>query len=188
MSDDIKPSVGIRLGGPDRTSIKYLSSWLDGLPISPLVNNRDERLHQFLIDTNFANGSSLFRGESDVDIGEFRKLTNNDLADVSNADIQQIFIYWFMRVRNYTHILSLLQAEIRKARVGSFGSNYASTCSKHTDSLINVVDAVSWVKWFNTLTQEDYIDRVFGKDFGFPPYNVECLCNLEGIIPGVDYN
>lgn len=83
--------------------------------------------------------------------------------------------YFAARVRNYAHVESLHAAEIRHAVVDG-------EC--HAGLFVNVADAASWVKWFRGLTHHEYAARVFGRDFGFPPYSIECSCGMSGLIPG----
>lgn len=86
--------------------------------------------------------------------------------------------YFVARVRNYAHIESLVQAGIWKAR---------STGECHPVRAIGVADAARRIKWFRTLSAEEYRWGVFGKDYGFPPFDIDCRCGMEGIIPGVEY-
>lgn len=111
------------------------------------------------IEEHFTNGSSVFHG--------------GDLIEK----------YYVGRVRNYAHIGTLEQARIRKARVVA---TLPSACKVHDGRIIDVVNVASWIKWFRTLQPEEYAKRVFGKDYGFPPFGIGCDCRLEGVIPGVD--
>lgn len=142
----------IRLGGPDKVSIRLLEEWPGGLLYRPGVETTRD-FTRAKIEEHFTDGSSVFH-----DGDPFER-------------------YFVQRVRNYAHLGTLKQAMIRKAR---------STGECHTARVIDVVDAASWLKWFKGLSQEEYAGQVFGKDFGFPPFDLICSCRMEGIIPGVE--
>jgi hypothetical protein len=143
-------SIGITFGGPDEASIRLLEGWPNGLFYRPDVCG-DHTAE--LIEKHFTNGSSVFH-----DGDPFER-------------------YFVARVRNYAHVETMAQTEIRNARV-------VGDC--HDGKIIKVSDASSWVKWFRTLTPEEYGLRVFGKDYGFPPFSIECSCRMAGIVPGVE--
>lgn len=85
--------------------------------------------------------------------------------------------YYFVRVKNYAHIETLAAARIRWAE---------SSGECHPYRFIQVADALSWVKWFKTLTPKEYVRRVYGRDYGFPPFSILCRCWMAGLIDGVD--
>ncbi|MGQ0542646.1 MAG: tetratricopeptide repeat protein [Blastocatellia bacterium] len=180
--------VGIRLGGPDNASNRFLADWPYGIFISPLVENRDKRLHEFLRINNFENGPSLFLGESDSDIQAFRDLTGHNLDGVSNTVIHHIFIHWFKRVRNYGRIEFFASAEIFEARIEPADHRTIISCIGHAGRRVNVIDAAARIGWMKGLTPEEYGVLAYGVDFGFPPFDLECRCEMEGIIPGVDFS
>ena len=39
-----------------------------------------------------------------------------------------------------------------------------------------------------TLTPEEHGILAYGMDFGFPPFDLNCACDLEGIITGVNFD
>ena len=40
--------------------------------------------------------------------------------------------------------------------------------------------------WFRTLSHEEYMEKVYGRDWGFPPFHTLCRCRLSGVIEGID--
>lgn len=142
---------GIRLGGPDHTSIRLLRSWPGGLfyrPDLPLIDHTETQ-----IERHFADGSSVF---------------------IDGDELEQYFV---LRVKTYAHIELLRDAGILHAAV-------RGEC--HEGEFVTVADAVSWLKWFKGLTPQEYMQKVFARDYGFPPYGLGCRCYMDALIPGTD--
>lgn len=170
----------ISFGGPDRVSIRTALSFPNGLYISPHVVNLNPRLHEFLIKTNFAKGASAFGGDADSSVADFRKLTGGSLDDLTALEVFQIFDYYRQRLRNYGHVETLSQAEFREATV----CNDRPCCPNKNGNTISVVDAMSKLKWFRSISHGRYGHQVFGRDWGFPPFHYTCQCRMEGVIDG----
>lgn len=174
--------VGIRLGGPDRVSMRLLEEWPNGLCLSPLIKHPSQNLTDFLIKQYFENGAALFGRESSYEIELVRETVGGAFAGLDVPEITRIVQYYVQRTRNYAHIETLTQGMICKARIVGSGDG----CVGRDGQIVSIVDAMSWVKWFKTLSYEEYGYRVYGKDQIFPPFDLECTCRLEGVIPGVD--
>ena len=165
---------------------QYWVDWPNGLFICPLVNNYDRRLHEFLWLRNFEQGSSLFHGESEIDIQNFRNLNENHLAETSNSVIHRIFIHWVQRVRNFQHLLTLAAAEIENAKTPQADYLTDTNCIAHAGRLINVNESMKRLSWIMGLTHEEYEIQAYGIDFGFPPFDLMCSCTMEGVFEGVN--
>lgn len=169
----------IRFGGPDRAAIKLLHEWPNGLVFSPLiVGHQPLTLTDFLIELYFENGAALFGRESDYEMEMVRKAVGASFANLDGREIYRIVQYYVQRVRNYSHIEVFTHNGDRRAE---------STGECHPIRTFDIVDAASWVKWFKTLSHEEYVRRVYGKDYGFPPFDLDCRCRMDGIVPGADY-
>jgi hypothetical protein len=177
----------IRLGGPDTGSIRFLQNWPGGMFISPLVDNSDQRIHQFLVERFFANGSLLFGTESSV-LNDFRDVCGGSLDGETNQVVYAIAQYFVQRIHNFRHVESIAMAEIIQARVPPADYLTPTTCIGHAGRMVNVIDASKRIRWMKTLTAEDYGILAYAVDFGFPPFDILCSCRIEGIIPGVDYD
>ncbi len=173
-------SVGIQFGGPDRVSIATAKTFPSGLFISHLVDNYDQNLQSFLVGRYFTDGVALFGRESVDELNDFRQIAG--LVDAPDREIYEIIRYWVQRLRNYGHVETLVMAEIERARsVG--GSDDCPDRRK-----ISLVKAKRSIDWFRSLSHEQYAIEVYGRNLGFPPYNVACECRIEGIIAGIDYS
>ena len=177
----------IRLGGPDTVSIRFLQNWPGGMFISPLVDNSDQSIHQFLVERFFANGSLLFGPESSV-LSDFRDICGGLLDSETDQIVYAVVQYFVQRIRNFCHIESIAMAEILQARVPPADQLTPTTCIGHAGRTVNVMDASKRIRWMKTLTAEDYGILAYAVDFGFPPFDILCSCSIEGIIPGVDYD
>lgn len=173
--------TGIHLGGSDRASIRAASSFPNGLYISPLVDNSDERLHRFLLVANFANGAASFGGEADADVAELRRLATPALDHLLPIEVFEIVHYYRQRLRNYAHIETLDMAEIERAR--AVGDHLY--CCEFEGSEFSVRDSMSKIRAMKQMSCHRYGNFVFGKNLGFPPFTFHCRCRIEGIIDGI---
>lgn len=174
----------VRFGGPDNASIAAAASFENGLFISPFVEANRE-LQQFLIERYFTDGAALFGRESSEELNDFRRAAGLP-AEFPEARSYEIVQYFVQRARNYAHIESLFEAEIEEARVCV--EDQDPRCRVYEGKSI-IVDACKRnLDWFRSLSQEQYLNEVFGKDWGFPPFHTLCRCRLEGVIEGVDYS
>lgn len=175
----------VKFGGPDTVSIRLLASFENGLFISPYLDSSDLKLQQFLIDNYFTDGAALFGRESRDDLQAFRKAAR--ISSFVNDDlIYEMIQYFVQRVRNYGHLETLFEAEIEEAIVLIEDTN--PRCTKYRNKRIFVDGCKMNLDWFRTLSHDDYMNDVFGKDWGFPPFHMLCRCRLEGVIEGIDYS
>ena len=170
-------SIGFRLGGPDKVSIRSFQDWPNGICLSPLITEHTRELTDFLIGQYFENGAALFGRESAEEMEMVRAAVGEPFAMLEVREIYRFVQYYVLRVRNYAHLGTMSQAMIRHAIVRG---------SCHEEHFVTIADAVSWVKWFQKLSTAEYARRVFGKDFGFPPFDIDCRCRMEGLIEGTD--
>lgn len=175
----------IKFGGADARSIKMLESFPHGLFISELVDNYDKNIHDFLRKTNFENGSSIFGNRSPAEMQDFRDVVNGALDNVSDEVVSGIIQFYVQRLRNYGHIESLFQARIRQARIVCVDVPRTDACKFYEGKIISVEDALNKLRWFQTLTPEEYGRQISNNVFDIPPFYQFCRCRLQGIIPGV---
>jgi hypothetical protein len=166
----------LSLGGSDRASIKFLKKWPRGFYVSPLVDNFDCNLQDFLIKQCFENGAAMFARRSAHEMQMVREWARGHLDASQDNEVYQIVQYFFERVKNYTHIRSLSDAEIPFAR---------TTGECHPVRLVKVQETRLLIRAFRQMSLQQYGDEVYGKDHGFPPFDLDCRCRMEGVIPGV---
>lgn len=174
--------VGITFGGPDRGSIRAASLFPNGLFISPLIeNNADPKIHHHLYERHFVNGSALFGRESPEEMADFRAVAGlDDIGDTATVEIIQ---YYVQRIRNYRDIVRIVyELEIDEA----FTDAGDDACDQ-VESRVSLTQALKKLQWMSCLPQWSYERFCFGRNLGFPPFEIRCRCLLEAIIPGVDY-
>lgn len=173
----------IRFGGPDKNSIAAAASFENGLFISPFVDSANAELQQFLIEQYFTNGAALFGRESSHELDGVRRAADLPAA-FSDERIYEIVQYFVQRVRNYAHLETLFEGEFDEAIVDVEDTD--PRCTKYRDKKIRVEACRSNLDWFRTLSHEEYMEKVYGRDWGFPPFHTLCRCRLSGVIEGID--
>jgi hypothetical protein len=168
-------SMHVTLGGPDRGSVKFLKKWPRGFYISPLVNNFDCELQRFLAEQYFKNGSALSGKPMPAEVQKVRDWACGYLDTVPDNDVSLLAQYFVQRVRNYTDIRSLSKAGIPFAK---------STGECHESVTIGVEGTRLLVRSFRQMSLQEYGEKVYGQDLGFPPFSLECRCLLEGYFLG----
>ncbi len=159
----------IKFGGADTRSIKTLNGFSDGFFITELVDSADERIHRFLCENYLENGAALFGRESPDEMQDFREVCGGALDNVSDENIAGIIQFYVQRLRNYGHIESLFQARIKQAKIESSGKPRTAMCKFYEGKILLVTDAYNQIKWFQTLSPEDYHKQISSVEFGIPP-------------------
>lgn len=171
--------IRVGLGGPDYGSIKFFKNWPRGFYVSPLVDNFDFNLQRFLLERYFENGAALFGRESPEEMQDIRDWAKPYLDETSDREVYLIAQYFVQRIRNYTHLASLDEARITWA--------WTPGCGNHKSRMVNVQLAASKLRVFRELSLQEYGEEVWGHDHGVPPFTVECVCRMEGVIDGTAY-
>ena len=176
-------SIGIRLGGPDTASIRFLDRWPFGLFFAPGVDNSNPKITEFLVQQYFEQGAALFGRETAESINDVRIACGGSLSEMSDEGVHQLVHYYVARVRNYAHIATMDQAAIRTARVCGCAQ---SECFGREGRRLSIFEMVHRIAWMQTLSHAQYEKKVFGRNLGFPPFNLICQCRLEGVIAGLE--
>lgn len=124
---DEKSPVKLRLGGPDRRSIKFIGE-LDHFYFSKFANNTSKPLRNFFVERYFEDGAALFGRESTDELEDFRRAAGDKLKNLTDRQIKAIAQTSVQRVRNWAHVGSLSQARIKYAR-------YAATLDARTTEI-----------------------------------------------------
>ncbi|MGE0367211.1 MAG: hypothetical protein AB7Q00_15905, partial [Phycisphaerales bacterium] len=74
--------IGLRLGGPDRTSIKFIGD-LDHFYFSKFGNNTSKPLRRFFVERYFEDGAALFGRESSDELADFRDAAGEKLKNLT---------------------------------------------------------------------------------------------------------
>jgi hypothetical protein len=121
-------------------------------------------------------------GRDTASIEAIRKASGGAPNGMPDRKLAIVIQYFVQRMRNYAHINSLAAVENDLARIAQSNDK----CVGENGQIISVLDAARLIKSFQLLTHEQYADRVYGRDPGFPPFDLHCTYRLEGIIEGVN--
>jgi hypothetical protein len=161
-----KPPVTIKLGGPDRKSIKFIED-LDHFYFSKFANNTSEPLRKFFTDRYFADGAALFGRETSEELADFRRVAGDRFKNLTDRQTKTIVQTAVQRVRNWAHIGSLAQAEIDIARiVATLDSRTTELCRELDGKLIRVGVAQKAIERLNQLEPGDFALQLYESEIG----------------------
>lgn len=161
-----KPPVTLQLGGPDRTSIRFIED-LDHFYFSKFANNTSEPLRKFFVERYFADGAALFGRETSEELADFRRVAGDRFKNLTDRQTKTIVQTAVQRVRNWAHIGSLSQAEIEVARiVATLDSRTTELCRELDGHLIRVGVAQKSIERLNQLEPGDFALQLYESPIG----------------------
>jgi hypothetical protein len=161
-----KPPVTIKLGGPDRKSIKFIED-LDHFYFSKFANNTSEPLRKFFSDRYFADGAALFGRETSEELADFRRVAGDRFKNLTDRQTKTIVQTAVQRVRNWAHIGSLAQAEIDIARiVATLDARTTELCRELDGKLIRIGVAQKAIERLNQLEPGDFALELYESPIG----------------------
>lgn len=161
-----KSPVKLKLGGPDKRSIKFLGD-LDHFYFSKFANNTSEPLRNFFREQYFEQGAALFGRESPESLADFRKAAGDKLKNLTDRQTKTIVQTAVQRVRNWAHLGSLDQAQIEIARiVATLDSRTTEICRGLNGKLIRVGVAQSAIERLNKLEPGEFAKEVYESEIG----------------------
>ena len=153
--------VKLRLGGPDRVSIKFIGE-LDHFYFSKFGGNTDKSLRKFFIEKYFENGAALFGRESSDELAAFRTAAGEKFANLTDRGTHTIVHTAVQRVRNWAHIGTLHQAKIDLARiVATLDARTSDLCEQLDGKLIRVGVAQAAIERLNKLDPGDFALQLY---------------------------
>lgn len=156
--------IRLRLGGPDRVSIKFVGE-LDHFYFSKFADNTDASLRKFFVDKYLENGAALFGRENSYELEQFRKAAGEKLKNLSDQQIHAIVHTSVARVRNWAHIGTLDQAKIEFARlVATLDARTSQLCMSIDGKLIRVGVASEAIQRLNKLEPKAFAAELYGSD------------------------
>lgn len=158
--------IKLRLGGPDRKSIKFIEK-LDHFYFSKFANNTSKPMRKFFVDQYFENGAALFGRESTEEMEDFRRVAGERFKNLTDRQIKTIVQTSTQRVRNWSHIGSLTQARIEKARiVATLDSRTTEICKELDGKIIRVSPAQEAVDRLNQLEPGEFAKEMYESKIG----------------------
>lgn len=156
--------IRLRLGGPDKRSIKFIGE-LDHFYFSKFADNTDKSLRNFFTDQYLENGAALFGRESSDELELFRKAAGDKLKNLTDRQVHAIIHTSVARIRNWAHIGSLHQAGIELARlVATIDNRTSQLCLSIDGKLIRVGVAQTAIERLGKLEPKQFAQELYGSD------------------------
>lgn len=158
--------IRLRLGGPDRVSIKFIGK-LDHFYFSKFADNTREPMRKFFVEQYFTNGAALFGRESTDELDDFRKAAGDRFKNLTHRQINTVVQTAVARTRNWAHIGTLDQAEIELAKiVATLDARTTPLCEFLDGKLLRVGVAQGTIERLNTLAPAEFALQLYGSDLG----------------------
>jgi len=158
--------IRLRLGGPDRVSIKFIGR-LDHFYFSKFADNTREPMRTFFVKQYFENGAALFGRQTSDELAEFRRASGerfNNLTDRQTLVIVQTAV---ARTRNWAHIGTLSQAEIELAKlVATLDARTTPLCEFLDGKIVRVGVAQSAIERLAKLPPAEFALQLYGSELG----------------------
>lgn len=158
--------IRLRLGGPDKVSIKFIGE-LDHFYFSKFADNTREPMRKFFVDRYFKDGAALFGRESSDELNDFRKAAGDRFKNLTLRQINTVVQTAVARTRNWAHIGTMDQAAIELARlVATLDARTTPLCEAIDGKLIRVGVAQEAIQRLNQLEPADFAKQLYGSDIG----------------------
>lgn len=156
--------IRLALGGPDRASIKFIGE-LDHFYFSKFADNSREAMRRFFVDAYFKDGAALFGRETGEELAAFRKAAGERFNNLTNRQTLTIVQTAVQRTRNWAHIGSLNQAEIKLARlVATLDARTTPLCEFLDGKVLRVGVAQDTIQRLNSLDPSEFALELYGSE------------------------
>jgi hypothetical protein len=159
--------IRLRLGGPDRVSIRFIGG-LDHFYFSKFAPNTSKPLRQFFIERYLERGApNLFGPDTTDELSDFRAAGGEKLKKLTDRQTATIVQTAVQRVRNWAHIGTLSQAEFELARiVATLDARTTELCEELDGKLIRVGVAQAAIERLNKLEPGEFAKELYESDIG----------------------
>lgn len=156
------PRIRLRLGGPDRVSIRFIGR-LDHFYFSKFADNTREPMRKFFVKEYFENGAALFGRETGEELAAFRRAAGERFKNLTDRQTLTVVQTAVQRTRNWAHIGSLAQAEIDIARiVATLDDRTTPLCEFLDGKLVKVGVAQAAIERLNQLEPAEFALQMYG--------------------------
>ena len=111
-----KSPVKLRLGGPDKRSLKFFNK-TDQFYFERIGADHDRNLTKFFRRQYLEKGAAIFGDKSPKELDDFRRAAGDKVAKLNDRQVKTIIHTSVQRIRVWAHIGSLSQGRIKEARV-----------------------------------------------------------------------
>lgn len=159
-------AIKLRLGGPDKVSIKFIGE-LDHFYFSKFADNTREPMRKFFVEQYFENGAALFGRESSQELADFRRAAGDRFKNLTNRQTLTVVQTAVARTRNWAHIGTLDQAGIELARlVATLDARTTPLCEFLDGKLVKVGVAQSAIERLSALPPAEFALQMYGSPLG----------------------
>jgi len=163
---DVNPRLRLRLGGDDRTSIRFIGD-LDHFYFSKFADNTREPMRKFFVERYFKDGAALFGRESSEELADFRRASGDRFKKLTDRQTLTIVQTAVQRTRNWAHIGTMAQAEIELARiVATLDSRTTPLCEFLDGKLVKIGVAQGAIQRLNRLDPSEFALQMYGSELG----------------------
>lgn len=158
--------IRLKLGGPDRVSIKFIGR-LDHFYFSKFADNTREPMRKFFVKQYFENGAALFGRETSEEMAAFRKASGERFKNLTDRQTLTVVQTAVQRTRNWAHIGSMAQAEIELARlVATLDARTTPLCEFLDGKLVRVGVAQDAIERLAKLEPAEFALQLYGSPVG----------------------
>lgn len=156
--------IKVRLGGPDRISVKFIGE-LDHFYFSRFGGNTNRSLKDFLTERYLTDGAALFGRESSDEMAEFRKVAGDKFKNLTDRQTLTIVQTAVQRIRNWAHIGTLNEAEFEYATLrATIDDRTSMLCLSIDGKRFRVGVAQAAIERLNQLEPADFAEELYGSD------------------------
>lgn len=159
-------TIRLRLGGPDKVSIRFIGE-LDHFYFSKFADNTREPMRKFFVDQYFENGAALFGRESSEEMAAFRAAAGERFKNLTDRQTLTVVQTAVQRTRNWAHIGTLSQAEIELAKlVATLDARTTPLCNFLDGKILRVGVAQSAIERLGQLAPAEFALELYGSPVG----------------------
>ena len=166
--------VKLRFGGADTRAVNFFKK-LDHFYFSTFINNSRDEVKDFLREEYLERGAALFGRGTKEELDDFRKAVGGKLDKINDFRVETIVQSSVQRIRNYAHVNSLRQAQIKLAKIIAIIDGKCDTgiCPHLDGKLVRVGVAAEAVDRLTQLEPGDYALELYksgpGRAFASDP-------------------
>lgn len=152
--------IKLRLGGPDRVSIKFIGD-LDHFYFSKFADNTREPMRKFFTERFFENGSLLF-DQNTTAWRDFKEAGGDKFKNLTYRQTKTIIETATARTRNWAQIASLRQGNIELTKlVATLDSRTSAICEFLDGKIIRVAAAQDAIQRLNKLEPAEFALQLY---------------------------
>lgn len=124
-------------------------------------------MRKFFVERYFKDGAALFGRETSEELADFRKAAGDRFKKLTDRQTLTVVQTAVQRTRNWAHIGSMAQAEIKLAKiVATLDARTTPLCEFLDGKLVKIGVAQSAIEGLNKLEPAEFALQLYGSDLG----------------------